>query len=89
MTADTIAKRRESDTVDRDLANAFAAIVGAANVLSSFDDRLGYARDRLPYAVFRERAGEVAGRVPRLVCARRTRNEIVRLVQLAQAARSR
>jgi len=85
MTADTIAKRRESDTVDRDLANAFAAIVGAANVLSSFDDRLGYARDRLPYAVFRERAGEVAGAVPRLVVRPANQDEIVRLVQLAQA----
>jgi len=85
MTADTIAQRRTSDTVDRDLANAFAAVVGAANVLSSFDERLGYARDRLPYAVFRERAGEVAGAVPRLVVRPANQDEIVRIVQLAQA----
>ncbi len=79
----TIVKERESDTVDQALSDAFGKIVGAANVLTSFDARLGYARDRLPFAVFRERAGSVAGAVPRLVVRPADAGEVARVVQLA------
>ncbi|KQW22024.1 FAD-linked oxidase [Afipia sp. Root123D2] len=85
MTASTIAKVRDTDHVDADLASAFGAIVGSANVLTSFDERLGYSRDRLPFAVFRERVGEIAGAVPRLVVRPGNPDEIVRVVQLAKA----
>ena len=85
MTATTIAAIRDNDRVDADLASAFGAIVGQANVLTSFDQRLGYSRDRLPFAVFRERAGEIAGAVPRLVVRPANQDEIVRIVQLAKA----
>ncbi len=85
MTATSIAAVRDADRIDEDLASAFGAIVGKANVLTSFDQRLGYARDRLPFAVFRERAGEIAGVVPRLVVRPANQDEIVRIVQLARA----
>lgn len=83
MTATTIASVRDTDHVDEGLASAFGAIVGKANVLTSFDQRLGYARDRLPFAVFRERAGQLAGVVPRLVVRPANQDEIVRILQLA------
>lgn len=85
MTATTIAAVRDTDRVDEGLAQAFGAIVGPANVLTSFDQRFGYSRDRLPFAVFRERAGELAGAVPRLVVRPANQDEIIRLVQLAKA----
>jgi alkyldihydroxyacetonephosphate synthase len=85
MTASTIAAIRSADQVDEDLVSAFAAIVGASNVLAAFDQRLGYSRDRLPFAVFRERAGELAGVVPRLVVRPANVDEVVRTVQLAKA----
>lgn len=84
MTATTIAATRNSDRIDEDLASAFGAVVGKANVLTAFDQRFGYARDRLPFAVFRERAGEIAGAVPRLVVRPANQDEIVRIVQLAK-----
>lgn len=85
MTATTIAAVRETDRVDESLVSAFGAIVGNDNVLASFDQRLGYARDRLPFAVFRERAGTLAGTVPRLVVRPANEDEIIRVVQLARA----
>ena len=85
MTATTIAAARDADRVDEGLAQAFGAIVGAANVLTSFDQRFEYSRDRLPFAVFRERAGELAGTVPRLVVRPANDDEIIRVVQLAKA----
>lgn len=85
MTATTIAAVRDTDQVDADLASAFSAVVGQGNVLTSFDQRLSYSRDRLPFAVFRERAGEIAGAVPRLVVRPANQDEIVRIVQLAKA----
>lgn len=85
MTATTIAAVRETDRVDESLVSAFGAIVGNDNVLASFDQRLGYARDRLPFAVFRERAGTLAGAVPRLVVRPANEDEIIRVVQLARA----
>lgn len=85
MTVTTIAAVREADRVDESLVSAFGAIVGKANVLASFDQRLGYARDRLPFAVFRERAGTLAGAVPRLVVRPANEDEIIRVVQLAGA----
>ncbi len=87
MTADTIAKRRESDTVDRDLANAFAAIVGAANVLSSSTTGSAMLETGCPTRCSAS-APARCGPVPRLVCARRTRKNR-RLVNSRRAARSR
>ncbi|WP_265305479.1 FAD-binding oxidoreductase [Verminephrobacter eiseniae] len=66
-TIDTIAAARRHDRVDTGLAEAFGQIVGAQQVITAFDARLAYARDRLPFAVFRERAGGIAGAVPRLI----------------------
>jgi len=80
----TIVAERASDTPDQPLSEAFGRIVGAANILNSFDQRLGYARDRLPFAVFRERAGAVTGAVPRLVVRPANQDEVVAIVQLAR-----
>lgn len=84
MTANTIAAVRDADRIDEELASAFGAIVGQANILTSFDQRLGYARDRLPFAVFRERAGAIAGAVPRLVVRPANQDEVVRILDLAK-----
>lgn len=84
MTPRTIVAQRAGDRVDPNFAAAFGEIVGDANILSSFDERLGYARDRLPFAVFRERAGSVAGVVPRLIVRPANQDEIVRVVRLAK-----
>ncbi|MFZ5734217.1 MAG: FAD-binding oxidoreductase [Pseudomonadota bacterium] len=84
MDASAIAVARQHDHVDAGLADAFAAIVGKDNIISEFDQRLTYARDRLPYAVFRERAGELAGRVPRLIVRPANAAEVSAVVRLAQ-----
>ncbi len=83
MTASTIAAVRDADRIDETLAAAFGAIVGGAHVLTSFDDRLTYSRDRLPFAVFRERAGALAGVLPRLVVRPANQDEIERVLKLA------
>lgn len=80
----SIAAQRGNDRVESDLAAAFGAIVGDANVLSSFEQRLSYSRDRLPFAVFRERAGDTAGMVPRLIVRPADASEIVAVVRLAK-----
>lgn len=87
MTANTIAAVRDADRIDEEFASAFGAIVGQANTLTSFDQRLGYARDRLPFAVFRERAGAIAGAVPRLVVRPANQDEVVRILDLAKKRR--
>src|SRR6218665_3897679 len=54
-TSHHLAAARRHDRVDTGLAEAFGQIVGAQQVITAFDARLAYARDRLPFAVFRER----------------------------------
>ncbi|HWW49366.1 MAG TPA: FAD-binding oxidoreductase [Xanthobacteraceae bacterium] len=83
MTA-SVSTERDRDQVDQGLASAFAEIVGKDHVLTSFDERLGYARDRLPYAVFRERAGGIAGAVPRLIVRPADQAEVARVLQLSK-----
>ncbi|QRG06325.1 FAD-binding oxidoreductase [Xanthobacter dioxanivorans] len=87
MTGLTIAAARTSDQVDADLASALAAIVGADNVLTEFEARRAYAHDRLPFANFRERAGKLAGVVPRLVVRPGSAAEVQAVVKLARAGR--
>lgn len=67
MDASAIAAARQRDRIDAGLADAFGHIVGRRHVITAFDVRLAYARDRLPFAVFRERVGDIAGAVPRLI----------------------
>ncbi len=86
MEASTIAAVRQRDRIDADIAKAFAAIVGDSHVLTSFDERLPYARDRLPFAVFEERAGEIAGDVPRLIVCPGNADEVAAVVAHAHRA---
>lgn len=85
MTDHSIAAARASDVAAPDLAAAFAGLVGAAHVLTGFDERLAYARDRLPFAVFRERAGLLAGAMPQLVVRPADAGEVAKVVRLANA----
>ena len=84
MTERSIAAARAHDQAPSALAEAFAAVVGAEHVLAGFDERLAYARDRLPYAVFRERIGELAGAVPQLAVRPADADEVARIVRLAR-----
>lgn len=87
LEASTIAAARQRDRIDADIAKAFAAIVGESHVLTSFDERLAYARDRLPFAVFEERAGEIAGDVPRLIVRPGNADEVAKVVAHAHRHR--
>ncbi len=87
LEASTIAAARQRDRIDADIAKAFAAIVGESHVLTSFDERLAYARDRLPFAVFEERAGEIAGDVPRLIVRPGNADEVAKVVAYAHRHR--
>lgn len=87
LEASTIAAARQRDRIDADIAGAFAAIVGESHVLTSFDERLAYARDRLPFAVFEERAGEIAGDVPRLIVRPGNADEVAKVVAHAHRHR--
>lgn len=64
--------------------SGFAAIVGRENVLTSVPDRLAYARDRLPFGLFRLRSGQLPATLPAAIVSPATAAEISDLVKLAQ-----
>jgi alkyldihydroxyacetonephosphate synthase len=67
------------------LVVALSAIVGAAHVHCGFAERLAYARDRLPYATFRVRAGHLPATLPRAIVAPGTTEDVAAVVRLARA----
>lgn len=70
---------------DDALAAALAGIVGAANVLVGFPDRLAASRDRAPLATFAFRDGHVPGVLPRAVVRPGTHDEVARVLAWANA----
>ena len=69
--------------------NALRAIVGDANVLTSVADRYAYARDRLPYGLFKLRTGELPGTLPSAVVIPGSEVELIAIVHLANRERLR
>lgn len=67
------------------LADALAGIVGAANVLAGFPDRLAASRDRAPLATFAFRDGMVPGVLPRAVVRPGTQEEVAHVLSWAHA----
>lgn len=65
------------------VAAELRAIVGAEHLLESQADRFAYARDRMPWGLFRLRAGELPASLPAAVVLPGSREELVRIVQAA------
>lgn len=61
-------------------AAEFRAIVGAEHVLESPADRFAYARDRMPWGLFRLRAGELPASLPAAIVLPGSQEELVRIV---------
>ncbi len=70
-----------------DWVDSFAAVVGAEHVLTSVPDLWAYARDRLPYATFHIRDGQLPGTLPSAVVCPADANELARVVRLAREHR--
>jgi alkyldihydroxyacetonephosphate synthase len=66
---------------------AFADIVGQAHVLASHEDRYAYCRDRLPYGLFRLRAGKLPATLPAAIVCPADVAELTAIVQLANRER--
>lgn len=62
---------------------ALREIVGSAHVVDAVADRYAYARDRLPWALYQLRAGRLPATLPAAIVAPASRDELVRVVQLA------
>ncbi len=79
------AAAQDAAATDAALVAELARIVGAAHVRDRFAERLAYARDRLPFATFRVRAGRLPATLPRAVVSPGTADELAAVVRVAQA----
>lgn len=70
----------------RQLASAFARLIGDEHVLTSTEARAAHAHDRLPYANFRAREGAIVGTLPGLVVRPGSAEEVAAVVRVAAAA---
>lgn len=70
-------------------ADALRAIVGAQHLLVSVADRYAYARDRLPYGLFKLRMGDLPGTLPGAIVIPGNEDELVSIVELANRERIR
>ncbi|MBA4790694.1 MAG: FAD-binding oxidoreductase [Rhizobiales bacterium] len=83
--ADALKDSQTADAATSALATALAGIVGADHVIADADGRRAYAHDRLPFANFRERAGRLAGVLPRLAVRPGSAAEVAAIVRHARA----
>ena len=58
-------------------------IVGEDSVLDSYEDRLKFSRDRLPFTTFHLRAGTVTEALPSAVVKPRTEDELINVLAVA------
>jgi alkyldihydroxyacetonephosphate synthase len=63
------------------------AIVGAQHMLESPADRFAYARDRMPWGLFRLRAGELPASLPAAIVLPGSQEELVQIVTAANRRR--
>lgn len=70
-----------------DWIDAFASVVGVDHVLTAIPDLWAYARDRLPYATFHIRSGQLPGTLPSAVVCPGDADELARVVRLARERR--
>lgn len=73
---------RTRDLPSRALA-ALQQVVGVEHVLTARADRYAYCRDRLPYALFRLRSGNLPATLPSAIVCPADAQQIVDLVRLA------
>lgn len=66
---------------------ALIDIVGSENVLTARADRYAYSRDRLPYGIFRLRAGKLPGTLPAAIVCPANVQELAAVVELANRER--
>lgn len=85
MDTNAIAAAHLQNRTDTGLADAFGRIVGKRYVTTALDSRLAYARDRLPFAVFRERAGGIVGALPQMIVCPADAAEVAAIVRHARA----
>ena len=85
--SDLRAMRKSSLSAEH--AKAFAAIVGEAYFLSSEAERYAYARDRLPYGLFKLRAGDLPGTLPSAIVIPADEAQLVEIVKLARREKIR
>lgn len=62
---------------------AFVDIVGQSYVLTSHEERYAYCRDRLPYGLFRLRAGQLPATLPAAIVCPANVAQLTAIVQLA------
>jgi alkyldihydroxyacetonephosphate synthase len=65
--------------------NKLRTLVGPEWVYADFTHRLGYARDRAPYATFQVRSGTLPARLPAAVVQPQTPAEVAAVVRFANA----
>lgn len=70
-------------------AQALRAIVGPDHFLDAVADRFAYARDRLPYGLFRLREGRLPGTLPAAIAIPADEKELAAIVALANRDRFR
>lgn len=70
-----------------DWIDALVSVVGAGHVLTAIPELWAYARDRLPYATFHIRAGQLPGTLPSAVVCPADADELARVVRLARERR--
>jgi alkyldihydroxyacetonephosphate synthase len=63
--------------------DAVAAVVGVGNVVTDAETRATYARDRLPFGIFRARSGGLPGTLPSAVARPKDAYEVARLLALS------
>ena len=71
------------------IAHSLRDIVGEENFLDTVADRYAYARDRLPYGLFRLRTGDLPGTLPAAIVIPANEDELIDIVKLANRERIR
>jgi len=82
LLSDTSA-RWVANELPSEVAECLRAIVGAGHLLSSVADRYAYARDRLPYGLFKLRMGDLPGTLPAAIAIPANEDELIAIVELA------
>src|SRR6185437_14114478 len=77
-----------AEALPEEVAAELRATVGAEHMLETVADRFAYARDRLPWALFRLRAGELPASLPAAIVLPGSQEDLVRIVEVANRRRA-
>jgi alkyldihydroxyacetonephosphate synthase len=73
-----------ADELPPEAREALRTIVGKLHFMDARADRYAYARDRLPWGLFRLRAGELPATLPSAIVAPADRDQLVAIVETAK-----